>query len=68
MASHLGSEKNQRNFRLLTIEARPAQSQQSNQSYCQADGYISARARVLANASLSTDDVGTDGCETMTTR
>jgi hypothetical protein len=34
----------QRNFRRLTIEASPAQSQQPNQSYCQADGYIYVRA------------------------
>ena len=42
------------------IEANPAQSQQENQSYRQADGYISIRARFLANAILSTDDVASE--------
>src|SRR5882762_8514267 len=42
------------NFRLLKIEAKPLQSEHSNQSHCEADGYISIRARFLANAVLST--------------
>ena len=39
------------NLGLLTIDARPEQSQQSNQSHCEADEYISPiRGRFLANA------------------
>jgi hypothetical protein len=42
------------NFRLLKIEAKPLQSEHTNQSHCEADGYISIRARFRANAILST--------------
>jgi hypothetical protein len=39
------------------IEAKPLQSEQSNQNHCEADRYISIRTRFLANAILSTDEV-----------
>jgi hypothetical protein len=45
------------NFRLPEIQAKPPRSQQRNQSHLQSDGYISARARFLANAILSTDGI-----------
>jgi hypothetical protein len=43
---------------LLVIEAKPLQSEHSNQNHCLADGYISIRTRFPANAILSTE-----GCE-----
>jgi hypothetical protein len=33
-------QRQQNNFRLLKIEARPVQPQQQNQSHCEVDGYI----------------------------
>jgi hypothetical protein len=46
---------------LLVIEAKPLQSEHSNQNHCQADGYISIRTRFPANAILSTDEVAKAG-------
>jgi hypothetical protein len=41
-------------FRLLEIEAKPAQSQQESQSYREADGYIPFVPRFSANEILRT--------------
>jgi hypothetical protein len=41
------------NFRLLKIEAKPLQSEHSNQSHCEADGYISIRARFRKRNSVN---------------
>jgi uncharacterized protein DUF3551 len=41
------------NFRLLKIEAKPLQSEHTNQSRCEADGYISIRARFRKRNSVN---------------
>jgi hypothetical protein len=45
------------NFRLLTIDARPEQSPQLNQSRCEAGEYIFSSRPVSRKSGSSTDEV-----------